>query len=339
MLTKLLFIKKSQPKKIELAYLERRTPFWKPLLFILPSLAVLSFFTIYPLFVTLDTALHPLANSHKASSATFGFSAFTDVFKNYYFKKAISNSLLYAFLSIPISMIISLVISAAISSLIRRFARGSWQTLFFMPYVTSGVAISLAFAYLFDSQTGIVNKLLGIDTNWLKDSSADSMNAFWVILIHGIWASLAFQILIFTTAMMAVDKNRYKAASIDGAGSIKQFFTITLPSISKTINFIITVGLIGAIKVFPLALFQMNTTNAEQYGGSTLMMFVFKNVSTGRFQIAAASALILVVIAIAFSVVVKGSFNLLGKGIVKGGEIYVQRKVINSTSPFKKKIR
>lgn len=139
--------------------------------------------------------------------------------------------------------------------------------------------------------------------------------------------------------MVGVDKNRYKAASIDGAGSVKQFFTITLPSISRTINFIMTVGLIGAIKVFPLALFQMDTTKAEQYGGSTLMMFVFKNVSAGKFQIAAASALILVAIAIAFSIVVKGSFNLLGKGIVKGGELYVQRKVTVSTSAFNKKTR
>lgn len=115
--------------------------------------------------VTFDTALHPLANSHKASSAQFGFSAFSDVFHNYYFKKAVSNSLLYAFLSIPISMIIALIVSSAIASVIRRFARSSLQTLFFIPYVTSGVAISLSFAYLFDSQTGIINKALGINTN------------------------------------------------------------------------------------------------------------------------------------------------------------------------------
>ena len=133
--------------------------------------------------------------------------------------------------------------------------------------------------------------------------------------------------LIFTTAMLGVDKDRYKAASIDGAGPVKQFFKITLPSINRTLNFIITVGLIGAIKVLPLALFQMDPVLAQQYHGSTLMLYVFKAVQEGKYSIAGASAVILVIISISFSVIVKQSFNFVFWGIGKGGEVRVKRKI------------
>ena len=317
----------SKTKTKSLNYLDKKTPFWKPFLFMLPALVVLGFFTIYPFYLTIGNALHPLANKHVASSGHLGLSAFTDVFENHYFQKSLSNSLIYAIITVPLAMIISIVISAAIASVIRKRARGAWQTLFFLPYITSGVAISLAFAYLFNNDTGIINSVLGIKTQWLTDASKNSHTALFVMIVRGIWGALAFHVLIFTTAMLGVDKDRYKAASIDGAGPIRQFFSITLPSIKRTTNFIITVGLIGAVKVFPLALFDMDPGKAEAYGGSTLMLFVFKNVSEGHFQAAGASAIILVAIAIAFSVVVKNSFNMVGKLITKGGEWSVERKI------------
>lgn len=326
--------RKSKTKTKSLNFLDKKTPFWKPFLFMLPALLVLCFFTLYPFFLTMSNALHPLTNSHSAASGAFGLSGFRDVIDNYYFKKALSNSLIYAIIMVPLAMIISIIISAAISSVIRKKARGAWQTVFFLPYVTSGVAVSLAFAYLFNNDTGIINHVLGIKTPWLTDSSENSHHALFVMIVRGIWGAMAFQVLIFTTAMLGVDKDRYKAASIDGAGPVKQFFAITLPSIKRTTNFIITVGLIGAVKVFPLALFSMDPAKAQSYGGTTLMLFVFKNVSEGHFQTAGASAIILVVIAISFSVVVKNSFNLVGKLITKGGEWNVERK-IKATGTFK----
>lgn len=313
-----------------MGYLDKKTPFWKPFLFMLPALAVLGFFTIYPFIITADLSLHPMGNENDAAATSFGFDAYKQVFTDYYFKQALSNSLIYAFISIPASIVLSLIISATIANVIRKKIRGAWQTIFFLPYVTSGVAISLAFAYLFDNDTGLINKMLGAQTNWLENAKTGDHHALVVMIVHGVWAALAFQILIFTTAMLGVDKDRYKAASIDGAGHFKQFFTITLPSISKTLNFVITVGLIGAIKVFPLALFQMDPAKAELYGGSTLMLFVYKNVAVGNYQVAGAAAIILVVIAIAFNVVVKNAFNLTGKLIVKGGEWRVEKKITNT---------
>ncbi len=324
---RLKFKNKMNKRNDSLAYTDKRTPMWKPLLFLLPAMGILILFTIIPFISTIGYSLNPLKNSHQASSWGFGLDAFRQVLGDAYFSKALVNSMLYALLAIPLSVTFSLLISAAVSSLLKKALQGLFQTLFFLPYVTSGVAVSLSFAYLFDANTGLINQLFGGHKQWLTDPNDSSFSAFFVMLIRGIWGTLAFQVLIFTTAMMSVDKDRYKAASIDGAGPIKQFFSITLPSIKRTLNFIITVGLIGAIKVFPLALFDMKPAKAQSYGGMTLMLYVFKNVAEGHYHMAAASAIILVLIAISFSIVVKNSTKAAGWLVMKGGEWRVQKKI------------
>ena len=232
---------KSKLKLNDISYIGKRTPLWKPLLFLIPSLALIIYIMIIPMVTTTQRAFLVPNSSHKVGNESFGFANFQDTFNDSDFKKALSNSLLYAILVVPISITISLIISVAISNLIRKKARTAAQTIFFIPYVTSIIAISMAFMFLF-STSGIINKIFGTRIQWLTNPDPNSYTAFFVILLQGIWTSLAFQILIFTTAILGVNKDRYKAASIDGAGPVKQFFSITLPSINRTLNFVITVG-------------------------------------------------------------------------------------------------
>ena len=109
--------------------------------------------------------------------------------------------------------------------------------------------------------------------------------------------------------MLGVDKTLYKAASIDGAGPVRQFFRVTIPSISRTTNFLIIMGIIGAIKVFPLALFQNNPKTAMQYGGTTLMLYIYDKASIGEVNLAGAASVYLLLISVGYSIVVKGGFN------------------------------
>lgn len=318
-------------KRLDLATVNQRTNMFIPLLLIVPAIIVIIVFTLIPFWTTASNAFHPLANSHKAASGAFGTGEFTKLFHNEYYKKAISNSMLYAIISLPIIMIVALIISAALSNIIRKKLRGAWQTVFFLPYVTSAIAISLAFAYILDANNGLLNSLLGIDKKWLVPRDGlTSYNGVWSMLILGVWKGIAFNVLIFTTAMLGVDKTHYKAASIDGAGPIKQFFVITLPSISRTTNFLITVGIIGAIKVFPLALYNNDPTVANINGGGTMMLYVFKLVKDGHFQAAGAASLVLVAIGIAFSIVLRNGVTYSTKLAEKWGERRVWNKIKNS---------
>ncbi|ADE19495.1 carbohydrate ABC transporter permease [Mycoplasma crocodyli] len=324
--------KKVAAKKpnISASYLEKKTPFYKPFLLILPGVIIISLFTIAPFFITIKDAFLPLDNPADPQSAHFSLDGFKYLLKDPLYGVALRNSLLYGLLSLPIIISISLIISSAISLLYKKWARGLWQTIFFLPYVTSGVAISLTFINIFDAKFGVINSAFGVNIAWLTSGNDSGWNAFVAMFILGIWQNLAFNILIFTTAMLSVDKNLYKSASIDGSGTVKQFFKITLPSINKTTTFLITIGVIGGIKVFPLALFSNNPAEAILNGGSTLMLYVYNAVISSRFSDAGVASIFLFLIGVAFSTILRGGFDIVIKLANQLGERNVQTK-INST--------
>ncbi|MCC3161157.1 MAG: sugar ABC transporter permease [Mollicutes bacterium PWAP] len=317
---------RSNKKNQDLQYLNKKTPLWKPLLFLSSSLIFIIALMVIPFIIT-ATYSGTVPGKHKASDSYFGTKSFENVFQDFYFKNAIQNSILFAILVIPITVLISLTISGIISTLFNKKLQSSAQTLFFLPYITNALSISLAFAYLFDTQTGFINNAFGLNIAWLDDQSSNSFNAMFVILIKGVWTGIAFQILIFTNAMMSVDKDKYKAAAIDGASRITMFFKITLPSIKKSVGFIIAVGLIGSIKVFPLALFDNNVNAAKNNGGMTLMMYVYQNIHDGHYYIASAAVIILVLISIALSLTINNSYKLTINLIEKIGAKIEKNKI------------
>ncbi|CAM9108100.1 carbohydrate ABC transporter permease [Mycoplasma marinum] len=317
--------KGSKTRANDLSFVNKRTPFWKAFLLLSPALAIVISFIIVPFIFAVQNGFLFAPDKHDLSVLTFGTKNFTDIFADPNFIKAIKNSMGYAAFAVPTTIFASIIISASIAHISGKKTRGIIQTLFFLPYVTSAVAISIAFAYLFDFDRGLINVIIGKKIPWLTDPQGNS--AMKAMIIYGIWRGLAFQILIFTTAMLTVDKTLYKAASIDGAGPIKQLFRITLPAINRTTNFIITMAIIGALKVFPLALFQNNPTDAMTYGGSTLMLYVYNLVKIGEPYMAGAASVLLVAISIVFSAIVKQGMNIIVKLCLKAGERNVSNKI------------
>lgn len=320
--------KKQSENKVEslsTSIVERRTPTYKPLLLLLPTLLILGLFTIFPLFLNIYWAFTPHDKS-EIKGATI--ENFKDLIADPTFAVGLRNSIIYGLLTLPFVMAISLLISSLIATVYRKWARGIWQTIFFLPYVTNAIAVSLTFIQMF-SITGLFNSAFGIRVDWLKEGDIFGYKAILVLFIKGIWSGLAFNILIFTTAMLSVDKNLYRSASIDGIGGFKQFFTITLPSIKSTTSFLITMGIIGGIKVFPLALFENKPEQAIQNGASSLMLFVYKKISLDIHQ-ASAAAIGLFVIGIIFSTLIRGGFSTIMKSSINLGEYNVWTKIKKS---------
>ncbi|MGZ9431644.1 carbohydrate ABC transporter permease [Mycoplasma sp. CB776] len=322
----LLQRKQKQTKK-DLGILDKKVAYWKPFLLLLPSLFIIILFTIFPFIFSIGSSISYQSDPNDAQQIEYGFNAFVDVLNDNNFKIGVRNSLIYSILSLPITLVISILISSVISSLVRKWARGFWQTVFFLPYITSAIAISITFAYIFDTQIGIVNKIFGIETRWLNSGRYQSYNAIFVILVYGIWKNLAFQILIITTAMLGVDRTLYKAAAIDGASKTKQFFKITLPSITKTLNFLITIGIIGGIKVFPIAIFNNDLNAAKTNGGSTIILFIYDMVKQGHYDLAGAATIILFLLGLALSTFLKQGIKIILLTINKLGERHVLNAV------------
>lgn len=217
----------------------------KAWLFLLPSLIVIMIFSIYPLFRSLFMSFQKgtLINQEYA-----GIENYQKVLSDPVFFKALKNTALYAFTIVPIALIIGLAIAWIIFEKVKH--KSFFETLFFMPYVTSTIAIGIVFRYFFNGSYGIINFLLskvGIPAiNWLDDVDM----SMTTLIIFGIWTSLAFNIIILLAGLRNIDPEHYKIAKMFGAKDGEIFRRITLPQLVPTIAFLLTVNIIGAFKVY-----------------------------------------------------------------------------------------
>jgi multiple sugar transport system permease protein len=317
-------------KNISINYTQKPSRFHKFLPWVIPSLIVLVLFVLIPLLTVLEDSSNnnldiASPNYNKAEpSYSFGIQAFREVATDRDFKKATINSLIYIAIQLPLSLLLAILISGIIVSFMNKRIKGFLQTIFFLPFVTAAVAISLTFTNIFgdflispagsNDKPGVLNwfmRLFGgdgysylLNPNSQKNDLSSSTSTFAAIVMFGVWRSLALNVLILTTAMLSVNKDLYKSSSIDGASRTKQFMFITLPQVNTTISYLITVTIIGSFKVFPLALYQNDSSQALEYF-PTLMLYVYYQVSKANYWLASAASIIILFMSLGISVLVR----------------------------------
>lgn len=217
-------------------------------LYLLPALAIIITFVIYPLFRAFWMSFYTKYNIFKHTGTGFGLDNYVDVLTDSRFILALKNTVLYTVGVVPISIIIALFIAVLLNSKIKGVK--FFETLYFLPYITNVIAIGLAFQFIFHSNYGILNYLLnaiGIEPiTWLNDSKY----ALPALMIFGIWGGLAFKIVVFLAGLQGIDKQYYQAAKVDGASSWTIFRKITVPLLSPMISYITIISIIGSFKVY-----------------------------------------------------------------------------------------
>ncbi|MFV0255755.1 MAG: carbohydrate ABC transporter permease [Erysipelotrichaceae bacterium] len=213
--------------------------------FLLPTLFLVGIFSIYPLIRTFVMSFQ----SGRVGNMTFnGLRNYEVVISDPKFHAAMQNTATYAFVVVPVAIILALIISWFIYDKIK--FKSFFETIFFLPYITSTVAIGVVFRYLFNSNYGMINHFLSFfgiaPINFLDNVDM----SVWTLIIFGIWASLAFNIIILLSGLRGIDKHYYKVADMFGATKLQQFFKITLPQLIPIITFLFSVGLISAFKVY-----------------------------------------------------------------------------------------
>ncbi|VEU77911.1 carbohydrate ABC transporter permease [Mycoplasmopsis columbinasalis] len=328
---------KNRANSLSYSIIEKETPTYKPLAILMPTIFIIILFTLIPLFLNFKDAFTGTAvTANGTEIQVFTFENFKNVVNHPSFAVGFRNSLIYGMLVLPLSLSVSLLISSCIVHVYRKWARGFWQTIFFLPYMTNAVAVSLTFLQLF-APNGFINKIFNQGTyGWLEANDQFTFRALVPLITQGVWGSLAFNVLILTTAMLSVDKNQYRSASIDGISNVKQFFSITLPSIKSTTTFLITIGIINGVKVFPLAIFNNDPSTAITNGGASLMLLVYNFLKTNEKAYAAASALALFGIGVLYSTIVRGGFRTIVQVTFNKGESDVWKKIKASTMVSKK---
>jgi multiple sugar transport system permease protein len=211
------------------------------------------------------------------------------------FRRALGNTLLYVVITVPAQMAIGLVLALMIGRV--RHLKGFYRTVYFLPYITSVVAVSWVWRLMYDPNSGIINEVLGwfhIPAQlWLRDPH----EALLAVSIVMIWQNMGFAMLIFMAGLEAIPRSFLEAARVDGAGAWQTFRWVTWPLLNPTLVFLAVTGVISALQTFT-QIENLTGGSGGQAGGplnSTVSMVVYVyNAGFNDFNLQYASAVTVV---------------------------------------------
>jgi multiple sugar transport system permease protein len=208
------------------------------------------------------------------------------LFSDALFIKALGNTIYYTFSAVPLSLFWALFFALFLNGKIRGVT--VYRTIYFLPVVSSIVAIALLWGWLYHSEFGLINYVLSLfhikGPNWLADPSW-SMPA---VIIMSAWQGLGYPIVIFLAGLQNIPTEYYEAAQIDGAKWYHLFTKITLPLLSPTIFFLLVTSLIGSFQVFESTF--ILTRGGPVNSTLTLVYYLFMN-AFDYFRMGYASAI------------------------------------------------
>jgi multiple sugar transport system permease protein len=226
-------------------------------LFLLPGLAMMILWLVYPMFSALNISLRDWNILPGAVSPFVGLKNYLTAFKDEYFWLSLKNTAVYALVTVVGQLFFGLLIAL----MLEKISRGKvfFRTLFYLPVVTSWVVVSLLFKFLFNSSSsGLINyflvdilHLISHPVSWLTEANT----AFVAIDTLGIWKGIGFAMIIFLAALQTIPEELFQVASMDGASDWQILRYITLPIIVPTIVMVTVMLTIGAFQTYiPVAL-------------------------------------------------------------------------------------
>ena len=225
-----------------------------------------------------------------------GFGNYTAMFGSELFWVVFRNTFYYTILSVPLSLAGSLALALLVNHKLKGIT--FFRTVYFLPVVSSMVAVALIWSSLYNPEVGLLNYLLklffGISgPSWL----ADTKWAMPAMVLMSLWKSLGYNMIIFLAGLQNIPEELYEAANIDGARSWHRFSRITIPMLSPTTFFVLVINLIGSFQVFEQT--YMLTKGGPANATLTLSYYIYQN-AFQFFKMGYAAAMGYVLFAIIF---------------------------------------
>jgi multiple sugar transport system permease protein len=214
---------------------------------------------------------------------------------------ALRNTVFYTIVSVPLGMGIALLIALGLNQAIRGIA---WiRTMYFLPLVTSTVAVGLVWLWIYAPQGGLLNEVLRSVGVPPQRWTTDPLWAMPAIIVMSVWQGLGISVIIFLAGLQAIPGEYYDAAAVDGAGKRARFRNITLPLLTPSIFFTGILSLIGALQVFD-QVYVLARPGKPTDATITLVYFIYEEgFRFFRMGSASAAAWVLFLIAAALTVV------------------------------------
>lgn len=241
------------------------------LLFITPSMIQFLFFFLLPLALCVYAAFTNW-NVLVKSTNFIGTGNFVELFKDRKFWIALGNTL-YMLLPVPIYMVLGLLFALACHKNIK--GNKVFRVLYYLPYISSIVALVLIWKWLFNSEFGLANQFLGLfgvdGPDWLNDPVWTKR----MIILMIAWKMIGITAIYFLASLKNVPGAYYEAATLDGATSVQQFFRITLPLMTPIIFYLLTVNVIGSLQTF-IEVDLFTTDGGRGYGVATIVYYIWQ---------------------------------------------------------------
>jgi len=261
--------------------------------FALPFLLLFGVFMAGPIMAALVTSFTDLrvTDIRNPLSVDFvGIANYLDVLGDARFHKAAANTTVFVLVGVPLTMALGLAAAVGVNQGVVRF-RTIFRVGFYLPVVTSIVAIAVGWRLLLGSEVGLVNAILsgfGIDgPGWLSDERY----ALWSIIFMAAWRNLGFLMVIFLAGLQTIPGDLYEAAEVDGAGRWQRFRRITLPLMRPTLLFGAVITGIGYVQFFeePFVMTEGGPLNSTL----SLALYAYDQFSFGNYGYTASIAFIL----------------------------------------------
>lgn len=266
--------------------------YWPAYLYVLPALFFLTAFLLWPTVYSLVLSVQrwDLLSENRPF---VGLENYRGLFSSGEFRNSLRVTLIFVTASVPVRMGLALGLAHLVlqETRLNRLLRGAY----FLPVVSSSVAISLVWRWLFNTDAGLINAALtGLGATtvpWLIDPNT----ALWAVIIVSVWQGLGYDIVLFIAGLQAIPREYVEAARIDGANAWQVFRAITWPLLTPTTFFILVVSVIGSFQVF--AIVNVMTGGGPALGTDVLVNLLYRRAFV-YFDIGRASALAVVLLVI-----------------------------------------
>ena len=200
-----------------------------------------------------------------------GLQNYIDMFQNAEFWKATWNTILFCILTVPVGLFISLLVAMLLNAKIK--FKGGFRTIFFLPLVCAPAAVTMVWRFIFNGEYGTLNQIFGSHIGWITDPRFVMISC----AIVAIWSNIGYDAVLLLAGLQNIPKTLYEANSIDGAGPVRQFFTITLPMVSPTLFVVMIMRLMSSVKVYDLIYMMVEETNPAITSVQSLMYLFYRS--------------------------------------------------------------
>ena len=283
----------SKKVKVKMSQMAKREERWA-WLFIAPPFIGFMAFMAYPIVFALIVSCSRWTGINSLWGNLVGLRNYIEIFQDAKFWKSMVTTIIYM-IGIPIGMILGMTIAMGLNRGIP--GRRLLTTMYYVPVVSSLVAVSILWAWVFNYDYGLLNGIYKALTgahgpNWLGDEHMIKVS----MIIFMVWKGLGSSIILYLAGLQNIPRDYYEAAEIDGASGWQRFRNITLPLLSPVTFYILITSLIGGFQVF-VEVQVMASSGGPNYSAATVVFYLYEKAFTnGQLGYGSAIAVILAII-------------------------------------------